>query len=57
MCRALLPENRETTIKGRQLISELIYELGGEQKPVLWQDVQKKYKEKFNEELAGEVFF
>uniref|UniRef100_A0A1I8B1I2 HTH OST-type domain-containing protein n=1 Tax=Meloidogyne hapla TaxID=6305 RepID=A0A1I8B1I2_MELHA len=55
LCRALLPENKEATINGRKLISELVYELGGEEKPVAWQEVQKKYKEKFNEELAGEA--
>jgi len=57
LCRALLPENREATLKGRKLISELVYELGGQDNPVSWQSVQKKYKEKYNEELAGEVFF
>nr|CAD2145614.1 unnamed protein product [Meloidogyne enterolobii] len=55
LCRALLPENREATLKGRKLISELIYELGGQDNPVSWTSVQKKYKEKYNEELAGEA--
>uniref|UniRef100_A0A914LJ28 Uncharacterized protein n=1 Tax=Meloidogyne incognita TaxID=6306 RepID=A0A914LJ28_MELIC len=55
LCRALLPENREATLKGRKLISELVYELGGQYNPVSWQSVQKKYKEKYNEELAGEA--
>uniref|UniRef100_A0A915P0T8 NADAR domain-containing protein n=2 Tax=Meloidogyne TaxID=189290 RepID=A0A915P0T8_9BILA len=55
LCRALLPENREATLKGRKLISELVYELGGQDNPVSWQSVQKKYKEKYNEELAGEA--
>jgi len=55
LCRALLPENREATLKGRKLISELVYELGGQDNPVSWTSVQKKYKEKYNEELAGEV--
>uniref|UniRef100_A0A915PG63 HTH OST-type domain-containing protein n=1 Tax=Meloidogyne floridensis TaxID=298350 RepID=A0A915PG63_9BILA len=45
----------EATLKGRKLISELVYELGGQDNPVSWTSVQKKYKEKYNEELAGEA--
>jgi hypothetical protein len=34
-------------------ISEILYELGGDKRQILWVDIQKKYREKYEVELAG----
>lgn len=54
--RSLLPANRDAAIRGRQRISEILYELGGETRPINWQEIQKKYKQKYDVELAGQVY-
>src|SRR5688572_15766085 len=56
LARALLPENREAPLNGRKKITEIVYELGGESQPVSWQDIQKRYQEKYDRELAGKVW-
>jgi hypothetical protein len=55
LARAMLPENREAALNGRKKITEIVYELGGQDKPVSWQDIQKSYREKYERELAGKV--
>jgi hypothetical protein len=53
LVRALLPENRAAALDGRKRISEILYELGGDKKQILWVDIQKKYREKYDVDLAG----
>jgi len=49
--RANLPENRGKLFEGRKILTQLVFELGGEKRDIDYDEVRKLYEEKFGRVL------